>query len=498
MAGKVYCFCPHGVLYKLLIDPAHRGFEAGTRRFQGGRRRMSEVALDFDNAQWQLLAGITAWSNGQRDQAFAHLQESVQINPHLARAHEWLGQWFLQEGMADDAMRHSTRAIALDPHDEGILISHARVLEVAGDLNGAWALVQRLVREGCSKPRLASLYGSMARSKPEAGTALDFVRHALNSPNLTPADLSGLHFAAAGLLDTVGSYDAAFSHAVHANRFAGPAEDPLIIERAVDELISYFMRQRLRNLPRATYRSDKPVFIVGMLRSGSSLLEQILSSHPMIHGAGELDFMYRIATGAMQMLRSGPNDYPRCLDRLTIDQADGLAQIYIDPLTALAPNAHRIIDKTLQNFLHLGLIAILLPESRIIHCKRDPLDNCLSCFMTQFTAGHEFSRNLASLGRYYPQYERLMTHWKETLDLPILDVQYEDVVNDLEGQTRRALDFLDLPWDEHCLKFHETRRPVATASVQQVRRSIYADSVGRWRRYERHLTGLRKSLDRVD
>ena len=403
---------------------------------------MTEVVLDFDNAQQQLLAGISAWSNGQRDQAFGHLRESVRLNPHLARAHEWLGQWFLQEGMADDALRHSARALALDPHDEGILISHACVLEVAGELQAAWDIVQQLVNAGCTKPRLASLYGRMARWRPEASAALDFVKRALKAPDLAPVDLSGLHFAAAGLLDTLGSYDQAFSHAVHANRFAGPAEDPLIIERAVDELISYFTRPRLRNLPRATYRSDKPVFIVGMLRSGSSLLEQILSSHPMIHGAGELDFVYRIATGAMQMLRAGPNDYPRCLDRLTIDQADGLAQIYIDPLTALAPSAHRIIDKTLQNFLHQGLIAILLPEARIIHCKRDPLDNCLSCFMTQFTAGHEFTRNLAGLGRYYRQYERLMTHWKETLDLPILDVQYEDVVNDLEGQTSpRPLDF---------------------------------------------------------
>ena len=453
-------------------------------RFQDGS------GLSVECAEQALLAGIAAWREGRRDRAFTHLQMCIHLDPQTPRGHEWMGQWFAQEGMVEHAVYHSTIALELSPNDQGILISHACVLEVAGDLDLAWEVVQELLSSGCLRPRLVSLYGRMARWRPEAGKALVFVERALAAANISPADRSGLHFAAAGLLDRVRRYDEAFAHAVQANWLAGRADDPRVIEHLVDNLISYFTRPCLRDLRCATYRSEKPVFVIGMPRSGSSLVEQILASHPNVHGAGELDLMNRVEGGAMSMLGCAPHEYPRCLDRLTIDQADGLAQLYIDPLEAMNPNALRITDKMLQNFLHLGLISILLPQVRVIHCRRNPLDDCLSCFMTHFTADYAFTRDLASLGNYYRQYERLMTHWKETLDLPMLEVEYEDVVRDAESQTRRMLKFLGLPWDPACARFYETRRPVATASVQQVRRPIYSDSVGRWRNYGRHLAGL--------
>jgi len=459
-------------------------------RFQDG------PGLSLESAEEELLAGVDAWRSGRRDRAFTHLQMCIHLDPQSPQRHEWMGQWFAQEGMVEHALRHGALALELAPNDQGILISHACVLEVAGDLDAARALVQRLVNAGCTRPRLASLYGRMARWRPEAGSALAMIEQALEVGSVSPAEKSGLHFAAAGSLDSLGRYDSAFDHAVQANQLAGPADDPSSIAWTVQNLMAYFTRPRLRGLPRATYRSEKPVFLVGMPRSGSSLVEQILASHPLIHGAGELDFMDRIALGAMDMLGCGPLHYPRCLDRLTIDQADGLAQLYIDPLSAMSPHALRITDKMLHNFLHLGLIEILLPQARVIHCRRDPLDTCLSCFMTHFTVGHEFSRNLACLGLYYRQYERLMAHWKGTLDLPILEVNYEDLVSDLESEIRRMLEFLELPWDPRCMRFHETRRPVATASVQQVRRPIYRDSIGRSKNYEKHLAGLRNALDR--
>jgi len=153
-----------------------------------------------------------------------------------------------------------------------------------------------------------------------------------------------------------------------------------------------------------------------------------------------------------------------------------------------------VTDKMPQNFMFLGLVAMLFPEAHVIHCTRDPLDTCLSCYLTHFTLGHEFAQDLSDLGEYYSQYRRLMSYWRDTLRLPLIEVRYEEVVSDLEGQTRRLLDLLELAWDPNCLEFHKTPRLVATASLHQVRKPLYRRSVGRWRNYEKHLGPLADAL----
>jgi hypothetical protein len=158
------------------------------------------------------------------------------------------------------------------------------------------------------------------------------------------------------------------------------------------------------------------------------------------------------------------------------------------------PDAAYVTDKMPHNFMYLGLVALLFPDCHVIHCTRDPLDMCLSCYTTHFAAGHEFSHDLRHLGLFYRDYERLMAHWEMVVNFPMVEMRYEAVVADLEGQARRLLGFLDLPWDERCLGFHRTHRAVATASTAQVRRPIYASSVGRWRKYEKHLGELIEAL----
>jgi hypothetical protein len=244
-------------------------------------------------------------------------------------------------------------------------------------------------------------------------------------------------------------------------------------------------------MPKGTDRSEKPVFIVGMPRSGTSLVEQILASHPAVHGAGELDFMSHVLAGTVQMVSARPEQYPACLDKLTIEQADGMAQIYLKPLISMNPAAARITDKLPLNFLHLGLIALLMPGARVIDCRRDRRDACLSCFFALFEGGNEFKFDLNNTAHFYDQHRRLMDHWKNSLELPTLEVSYEDLVTDPENQTRRMLGFLGLPWDEQCLAFHQSKRPVSSSSIQQVRQPLYRSSIGRWRNYERHLTGLK-------
>jgi sulfotransferase family protein len=240
---------------------------------------------------------------------------------------------------------------------------------------------------------------------------------------------------------------------------------------------------------------EGPLFIVGMPRSGTSLVEQILASHPQVHGGGELDVMFKAATAAMQKLsRQGWAEFPQYFNRLSLGTADELADIYLQPLIALNPAAQRITDKMPLNFLHVGLIALLFPQSRVIHCRRDPMDTCLSCFMTDFAAGNEFSYDLTALGHFHRQQERLMAHWKSVLDLPIFDVNYEQLVSDPQPQTRRLLEFAGLSWNDKCLRFHENDRFVNTASNEQVRRPMYKSSVQRWKNYEKHLIPLQAAL----
>jgi hypothetical protein len=194
------------------------------------------------------------------------------------------------------------------------------------------------------------------------------------------------------------------------------------------------------------------------------------------------------------MLKATPSQFPACLDRLTTEQADGLAQSYLGPLQALSPSHERIIDKMPFNGLHLGLVQSLLPAARIIYCRRDPLDTCLSAYMTPFTHGNDFKYNQTHLGLFYRDYERLMEHWKTVLELPILEVSYEKLVTDVEGQSRRMLQFLNIPWDDRCAKFYETKRSVATASSEQVRTRPYQSSVGRSNHYTKHIGPLRAAL----
>ena len=229
-----------------------------------------------------------------------------------------------------------------------------------------------------------------------------------------------------------------------------------------------------------------------MPRSGTSLVEQILASHPAVHGGGELDDLGAIIDRLPASLASS-KPYPACIADADATMLRGVGARYVAGLRALAPAAARITDKMPANTRHIGLIRCLLPGARIVHCRRDPLDTCLSCFTTLFTIGQDFSYDLAELGGYYRVYDGLMAHWRAVVP-DMLDIDYEDVVADLEGQARRLVDFCGLDWDDACLDFDKTERIVRTASSAQVRRPIHDASVARWKRYEAHLGPLIEAL----
>jgi len=235
-----------------------------------------------------------------------------------------------------------------------------------------------------------------------------------------------------------------------------------------------------------------PIFVLGMPRSGTTLTEQIIASHPDVYGAGELPDLLRIAHRKTDPKTTSFPDNLRYLDRSTLT---AWGTEYIGGLIQRAPQAKHITDKMPANFLAVPLIHLMLPNAKIIHVNRNPVDTCLSCFMRLFRRKQEHTYDLAELGRYYVDYSRLMDHWRNILPAgSFLDINYEDIVADQEGQARRLLDYCGLEWNEACLDFHKTKRQVRTASVTQVRQPIYTTSVERWRPYEKFLGPLLDQL----
>jgi hypothetical protein len=233
-----------------------------------------------------------------------------------------------------------------------------------------------------------------------------------------------------------------------------------------------------------------------MPRSGTTLCEQIITSHPLVAGAGELRKLDQLV-GVMTGLRNSDLRYPEDVAKMSPEGIAGLAANYLDALKPYAGDGTiRITDKYVFNFAHVGLISILLPNARIIHCRRDPLDSGMSNFFQNFTGKMSFPfwHDLGNIGLFYRQYERIMAHWHEVLPGRILDVQYEDVVADQEQMSRKIIDFAGLDWDDACLRFYENKRAVSTASVWQVRQKVFSSSVGRWRDYEKHIGPLQRAL----
>ncbi len=306
----------------------------------------------------------------------------------------------------------------------------------------------------------------------------------------------GLHFALGRLRAADGDAGTAFDHyrlgnQLHAHR---KPFHPDVFSSRIECILETFNRDFFAQRKGYGEASDVPVFIVGMPRSGTTLVEQIVASHPCAFGAGELADI-SCMTRELPALLGSDEPFPAQARQLGPTLASELGRRYLNALAARAPDAVRVTDKMPFNLHWLGLIALILPGARVVYCRRDPLDTCLSCYFQLFDEGLAFTYDLAHLGLVYRAHERLMRHWAEHLPLPLLTVDYEALVSDQEAESRRLVEFLGLEWDERCLQFHRTDRAVRTASVWQVKQPLYRSSVGRWRAYEQWLGPLKESLE---
>jgi len=423
-------------------------------------RKVLREHPDWPPALHQL--GVVASKSGDLPGAIKLARRAVALDPTNAVFHTALGVAYRTAGRMDEAAAALERAIALDPHNPLPYYDLCMLKKIRPD-----------------DPHLVAMEGLIGAM---GGFSI-----------LTQ---TYFNFALAKAYDDLGRYDDAFRHLLRGNtlrrsRIANGGDEALA---AFDRVRTVFDRDLIDTMAEAGYRSEIPVFIVGMPRSGTTLVEQILASHPSVHGAGELA---HIADRANR-LRAGPEGaarYPECVRLLPPNAFHALGKTYVAELRRRAHRAVRITDKAVSHYWHVGLIRLALPDARIIHVRRNPLDNCLSLFTNWFAEGQDFSYDLGELGRYYRGYAGLMTHWRDVLPTDnFLEVRYEDVVADLETEARRLVAFCGLDWDPACLAFHETDRPIMTASVVQVRQPIYQTSRGRAERYRKHLGPLIAAL----
>jgi len=346
----------------------------------------------------------------------------------------------------------------------------------------------------------SSLNMSRARRFGEADLPeISRIEGLLQEAGLSEEGRINLHFAIGKMFDDCKRYDKAFEHFREANRYKRRRVhfDGEHYQRWHGRIHDVFSRGFFESHARVGEASERPVFIVGMPRSGTTLVEQILASHPHVHGADELTTIFDIVC-SLEGRAAGNAKYPDIISAVDDAALRWGARQYLDTLDGIDAQAARITDKMPTNFFHLGLIAVMLPHAKIIHCRRDAMDTCLSNFVQMFAEGHYYSYDLTDIADYYRGYEEVMAHWREVLPIPMYEVQYEELVEDQERISRELVDHIGLEWDDRCLAFHETQRAVRTASNWQVRQPIYKSARKRWKNYEKDLLQLKSDLRYVE
>ena len=439
------------------------------------------LAINADFAEAHNNVGTVLRGQGQLDEALASYRRALQIKPDFAEAHRNYGIAQRLQGHSAQAQASVLRALEIDPQSAATL---AVMAELKAD-QGQFAEAEQLFRRAIAIEPLTSeawVGISRLRTMTTGDAAWAAQAQAIAGRRLPPRREVLLRYALGKYFDDVQDFEQAFSQYQRANELTKlyrARHDRQRLTQAVDRIIHAFNKEWLGRTSIDAVTSARPVFIVGMLRSGTTLAEQILASHPAIHGAGELMFWNTAAQGPF-----------------SAGALAALANDYLRRLEDLSAGALRVVDKMPGNYLHLGLIHAVLPNARIIHMQRDPIDTCLSIYFQHFEAFHSYATDLADLAHHVEEYRRLMQHWRSTLPAErFLEVPYEGLVSDQEAWSRKMLEFIGLPWDPICIDFQNTKRTVITASKWQVRQKISNSSVGRWRNYAKFIGPLRHLAD---
>ena len=454
--------------------------------------------LEPDNIQAKEdLAGLLMTQERLHDAA-RMANQVIAARPNSVRAHQILGDALRRLGQYDEAAAAYNKSLNLDPNFTKAIIGLGTIFLELGELERARQLFRRAME--LEPDNIAVLYNVVTAGKVASGDPVLKNLKAMHARvvSFRPAVQEGIHFALAKAYQDTGDRERAFGHLLEGNairrRRTDYDEDATLGN--LQRIAKFFHSGRFAENRGSGVPSPIPVFIIGMFRSGSTLIEQIISSHPGAFGAGELPTFPQLLAERGILSRDG---FVSQRDLATITSPAALRSLgteYLRKITRLAPHAARIVDKQLMNFAYVGLIHLVLPNARIIHSIRNPVDNCLSCFEKLFNEEHvEYASDLGELGRYYRSYRALVEHWKAVLPVGVmLELEYESLVRDFENSARKIIAHCGLEWDDACLSFHETRKIVRTASIVQVRQPLYRTSIGRWRPDQEVLRPLLEGL----
>jgi len=450
------------------------------------------IALDPRQPEPHNNLGLTLLQLGRSEAAMSAFEKALALKPDFVEALNNLGNTLGELERWEEAVRYFERALALEPGFADARYNLGKTLAELGRLEEARAAYEHAIVLTPKRPDIHISLSNIKRFQegdPEIA-AMEVL--AQNEASLLEEERIDLHFAMAKAYDDLHWHALAFEHMKKGNvlKRASIAYDE---KHELDRLAAraaVFTRDMIETRRGGGDPSELPVFILGMPRSGTSLVEQVLASHPRAFGAGELPFLSeRSGTGKTEW------ESPERVATLSDEDLQQFGSRCVARLRSLAPQADRITDKMPGNFQHIGLIYLTLPQARIIHVRRDPRDTCLSCYSWLFESGLEFTYDLGELGRYYRAYEAMMAHWRAVLpEGAMLEVQYEALVGNFEEEARRILEHCGLEWDERCLEFHKTKRRVRTASAVQVRQPLYKSSIGRWQPYKEQLRPLLDAL----
>jgi tetratricopeptide (TPR) repeat protein len=452
------------------------------------------LRLDPEHPDVHFNLALALVSVGELETAASHYREVIRLKPGFAAAHYGLGKIYQSLGQLDEAKSCFVQSTKLDPSQAASHAELAHVWEQLGEFDRALRSLREALNCDHRHPgALARLATRLRENLSQADEAT--IESLLADPNLPAEPRLQLQFGLAQALDARGDFERAAELTMQANnlQLADFHNRGLVYVREahhgfIDRLIAAFTPAFFQRVRGYGVDSERPVFIVGLPRSGTSLTEQILASHPQVFGAGELKLARQIFETLPGASRHGgmPLDSLYALDRETVQH---LAHHYIDELAAINDSTDRIVDKMPDNSVFLGLIATVFPRAKLIHCRRDVRDVALSCWMTNFL-DVRWACDPDQIATRIKEHNRLMQHWRRVLPVPMLDLDYEALVADLETNARALVAWCGLNWEPACLHFHKTRRQVRTSSVEQVRQPVYNSSVGRWKNYQQSLASL--------
>lgn len=456
-------------------------------------RKAVEMQPDFFAAWIDLARELS--EQERFDECQEVLDHAIRLEPLLPHPRALLGNMLSKAGRYGEAVEAFETALQMQPDHSGSLAGLGHLLRTIGRTDDAVAAY----RECISKyPAFGEAYWSLANLKTFRFTDDELVTMEKNvdSERLLEETRVCFNFALGKAYEDRGDFDRAFSYIDRGNSMRRFNEhyDPVQTEVIHDRIIDTFSAEFLQENEGKGDSDPSPIFIVGLPRSGSTLIEQILASHSMVEGTHELADLPRVIRAINKENPSGTH-YPEAFRHFDADKLLSLGRQYLESTQRHRSGAPRFTDKMPNNFPSVGMIHLLLPNAKIINARRHPLDSCMGSYKQLFFKGQAFSYDLVELGEYYLEYQRLMDFWHSVLPDRVIDVQYEDMVRDQENQTRRLLEYCRLPWEENCLRFYENKRAVNTASSEQVRQPIYSKSINSWRRFESHLGPLIEVLE---